>query len=404
MSYNMAVTLLTLFVCIYGILPAFAGLNPLTIQPFVPEQCAEPSPDISGVLKSVAEMLSSSNYAEVSYPLSCLEVKESSPGSPSGYYTLSNGTGNTNIVYCNIDELYSCPSLEQALKGIQLSLDQTTNAITFSTAINDTVNDVLHLTQKLINLHVPASCQEALDKAPSLPSGTYTLSNEIFPNEFDVYCHFEHLCNTPGPWTRMAFLNMSDPTQNCLSPFELYESNGVRACGRPHPLTGHSHSVTFPANQTLYSQVCGRISGYQYYSPDGFPGGNIDYRYVDGISLTHGSHRQHIWSFATSKAIGGTSSSCPCAGGSSPPTFVGNDYFCESGSNGGPVNQTMYTSDPLWDGQGCVSGEPIACCQATGIPWFHKVLNTPTSDFIELRMCGANDEDSPFSLYEIYVK
>ena len=231
------------------------------------------------------------------------------------------------------------------------------------------------------------------------------LSNEKFLNEFDVYCHFEDLCNTPGPWTRMAFLNMSDPTQNCSSPFELYESNGVRACGRPHPLSGYTcESVTFPVNQTSYSQVCGRVIGYQYYSIDGFNGGNIDEQYVDGISLTHGSPRQHIWSFAAAQRHKRFHIFLSMCWWDSPPAFVGNDYFCESGSNGGSLNQTMYTSDPLWDGQGCVGGEAVACCQATGIPWFHKVLNTSTTDFIELRMCGYSDEDSPLSLYEIYVK
>ena len=109
--------------------------------------------------------------------------------------------------------------------------------------------------------------------------------------------------------------------------------------------------------------------------------------YVDGISLTHGSPREHIWSFGASKDIS-SYSSCPCAGGKSPPAFVGNYYFCESGSNGDPVNLTLCTSDPLWDGQECVGGEAVACCQATGIPWFHKVLNTSTTDFIELRICG----------------
>ena len=81
---------------------------------------------------------------------------------------------------------------------------------------------------------------------------------------------------------------------------------------------------------------------------------------MDGISLTHDSPRQHIGSFASSKGISNTPSSFSCAGGSSPPTFVGDDYFCKSGSNRGPVNQTMYTSDPLWDEQGCVGGEPVA--------------------------------------------
>ena len=149
---------------------------PLEIPPLQYTKGKEVSHDIGDVLETVQEMLSSSTPS--SHPLSCLEVKQSSPGSPSGYYTLSDGTGNTNIVYCNMDEL--CSSLEQSLKGIQLSLDQNTNAIvsqlesnqefssTLSTAINNTVNDVLGLTQQLINLH------------PDL----------------------EILCNTPGPWKK----------------------------------------------------------------------------------------------------------------------------------------------------------------------------------------------------------
>ena len=120
MSYNTAVTVFLPFMCIFGILPALACLASLTIPPFVSEQCAEPSPDFGGVLMSVAKMVSSSNPTELSHPLSCLEVKESSPSSPSGCYTLSDGTGNTNIVYCNTNDLYSCPSLEQVLQQLLL--------------------------------------------------------------------------------------------------------------------------------------------------------------------------------------------------------------------------------------------------------------------------------------------
>ena len=42
-----------------------------------------------------------------------------------------------------------------------------------------------------------------------------------------------------------------------------------------------------------------------------------------------------------------------------------------------------------------------------GLPWFHKTLSTPTSDYIELQLwcdSGTSDEDVPASLYEIYVK
>ena len=38
------------------------------------------------------------------------------------------------------------------------------------------------------------------------------------------------------------------------------------------------------------------------------------------------------------------------------------------------------------------------------LAWFHKILTTSTTNFIELRICGAGDEDTPLSLYEIYIK
>ena len=125
MSLNTAAIILLLLACIFYSLPTFGSFVPQQLPVYTLLKCEEEALDISEVLTSIAEMLSSNNNpTPSSHPLSCLEVKESSPGSPSGYYTLSDGTGNTNIVYCNMDELYSCPSLEQALKGIQLSLDQ----------------------------------------------------------------------------------------------------------------------------------------------------------------------------------------------------------------------------------------------------------------------------------------
>ena len=66
----------------------------------------------------------------------------------------------------------------------------------------------------------------------------------------------------------------------------------------------------------------------------------------------------------------------------------------------------FYTSDPLWDGQQC-SSEEATCCQVPGIPWFHRVLPSATSDFIELRVCGDQgqfNEDAPVALVEIYIK
>ena len=104
-----------------------------------------------------------------------------------------------------------------------------------------------------------------------------------------------------------------------------------------------------------------------------------------------------------------SASVCPCNIGNAVPvpSFVGNDYFCESGVTGYSVYSMLYTSDPLWDGQGCDSDE-VACCNVPGIPWFHRNYGSNiTTDYIELRVCGnerTSSEDSPVSYYEIYVK
>ena len=114
-----------------------------------------------------------------------------------------------------------------------------------------------------------------------------------------------------------------------------------------------------------YFQVCGKVIGYQYYSPDGTNNNNINGYYIDGISLTHGSPRKHIWSFMSGQFENHHSSICPCGtvGQESAPSFVGTDYYCESGILYSNYQPKLYTNDPLWDGQGCGSNEKPCCTQ-----------------------------------------
>ena len=138
--------------------------------------------------------------------------------------------------------------------------------------------------------------------------------------------------------------------------------------------------------------------------------------YVDGVSITHGSPRKHIWTLMgglnEASFYRGTNDgrlNCPCSQGSTQnstlQSFIGDDYFCESGnpSTDGTFQYSLYTSDPLWDGKGCGSLEG-ACCTAPGLPWFNKVLQAATTD---QRVCGdqsTDDENVPVIFYEIYVK
>ena len=138
---------------------------------------------------------------------------------------------------------------------------------------------------------------------------------------------------------------------------------------------------------------------------------DMNSEYVDGISFTRGSPRKHIWTFMAALNENGivNNGNCPCFPGSPQSShvqsFVGDDYFCESAAHN-VWEPKLYTDDPLWDGKGCGSIEQT-CCQAPGLPWFHKVLNSTTTDYLEMRVCGdqeTDDEDVPVNYYEIYIK
>ena len=67
-----------------------------------------------------------------------------------------------------------------------------------------------------------------------------------------------------------------------------------------------TQSTTAQVQLPIYTQVCGRMTGYPYATIDGIvrgwgephtPGNEINGPYLDGVSVTYGTPRQHIWSF-----------------------------------------------------------------------------------------------------------
>ena len=233
-----------------------------------------------------------------------------------------------------------------------------------------------------------------------------------------VYCDMRRACcgNTSSGWMRVANIDMTDPTQQCPDGFRLINRTEppLRTCGRP---VGHHSgcvSTTLPVHGIQYSRVCGRIIGYQLGPPVAFASASqgIDSYYIDGISLTHGqSPRQHIWSFAGAIAEQNSylPALCPCTRPQSRavevPSFVGNDYFCDTAIRGGSYSWGhFYADDPLWDGQGC--GSISSCCSFNNPPWFCKQLPQPTTDDIELRICNgfSRGDDTPFEMVDMYIK
>ena len=219
-------------------------------------------------------------------------------------------------------------------------------------------------------------------------------------------------CGGTYGWRRVVYLDMTDPTTNCPSGWRLVSHDSKRLCGRVNSGSLTCDSVLFPVTGGDYTSVCGSIRAYQYGLIDAFESYHdgeattIDRAYVSGVSLTHGSPRQHIWTFAagSSEAVPTWEDACPCdaAIDISIPPFVGGDYFCESGVNSGTPHG-FHPDDPLWDGSGCTTSS--TCCSFNNPPYFTKQLTNPTSDDIEARLCRwEGSEDSPIEFIELYVK
>ena len=203
---------------------------------------------------------------------------------------------------------------------------------------------------------------------------------------------------------RAAYIDMTNENNTCPQGLTYTVHSSTRMCTRSHSNSGCS-SVTFPTHGTTYTKVCGRARGYQYRNPDGFyiQSQTIEGYYVDGLSVTNGSPRNHIWTFAAgvSKDTYGCCR-CPCAiqPGRAAPSFVGEDYLCESGNTGLWEDQ-WYLDDPLWDSQGCLEGS--TCCDRGG-PWFTTTPSQEVRDDIEVRMCfHSSGPNIGVEQLEIYV-
>ena len=234
-----------------------------------------------------------------------------------------------------------------------------------------------------------ASCADIYSKNPTSHgrSGYYVVKTDHL---FFAYCDMELDCGgTKGGWMRIADIDTSRG-DTCPSGWNSYNSycTGGFAAG--------CYSTHLSTNSTSYSKVCGKIVAYQkgnmdaFYSSADSTSESLDTIYVDGISITYGNPRKHVWTYAAGASEDGNYSSynCPCAKytGPDPPTYVADHYYCESAlSDRKPVTSGFYTDDPLWDGAGCPSEN--SCCYNAGLPWFFRQFPTTTTGNIEVRIC-----------------
>ena len=265
------------------------------------------------------------------------------------------------------------------------------------------------------------SCYDILQSTQTSPSGYYniTLSNG---SKVEVYCDMEGShCDGEGGWTRVAFVNMSEPGSSCPPGLVQYDNIfNTSLCWINNGTYIGCNSTIFSTYDLKYTKVCGQVRGYQYGLPLAF------YCYINnytcfnsqiktwGITLTYSNNPcKHIWTYAGGFNEQGTDSNhCPCNNGSQYMNytipFVGNDYYCESGRGDGKYGWILYPNDPLWDGKDC-PGREATCCTSPKMPWFVKTLNETVNNDIELSTCSFNDRQvivygTPIDLVELYIK
>ncbi len=108
-----------------------------------------------------------------------------------------------------------------------------------------------------------SSCSEIpLDR----PSGEYWIITDSTDIPVRVNCDMNRTsfsCNTAGGWTRVANLDMTDSSQNCPYEFRLVTRSDAPqcTCGRTGP---GCVSTSYSTYGIEYSQVCGRVIGYQF--------------------------------------------------------------------------------------------------------------------------------------------
>ena len=225
---------------------------------------------------------------------------------------------------------------------------------------------------------------------------------------FKVTCNMKLKCGgIEGGWMKVVDVDMNRDdscpgTWNKITtPRKLCLGSVAAGCA----------SAYFYTKGVSYEHICGQAKGYQKGAPEAFLSKpSIDDLYVDGVSITLGSPRKHVWTYAVGLSDNDNRNgkyTCPCATtpGHSPPAFVGNDYYCESRNVGTYQYDPYYLLDPLWDGSGCTNGN--GCCAQIGMPWFYRKLPVCVAEDFEVRICKDqphSNEDVAIEKLELYIK
>ena len=326
-------------------------------------------------------------------------------------------------------------SVQGQLQGINQQLGVVMAMTNSTTTTLGRFSEVLVMNRDLISQlgipgrfsNFPASSCAALTKLGVSPSsGNYWVESSG-GQSVRVYCDMTLDCGgVTGGWMRVGQLDMRDVTSLCPAGFKLNVSEladvgsgnstvpvaSLRTCTIASDDGPACSETWYKVHNVSYSEICGRVIGYQFGAPDAFGDKHGLFPvYVDGVYLTYDNLSKHIWTFAAAYDEMGSlpGHSCSCIDGQSsiagtPPSFVGNDYFCDTASASRPERR-LYVGDPLWDGSGCGAGN--SCCSFNNPPWFYRRLPNATSLDVEMSVCRDQarfEEDLGIQIVDIFAR
>jgi dynein heavy chain len=222
-----------------------------------------------------------------------------------------------------------------------------------------------------------------------------------------VYCSMTgHNCGG-GIWMRIGEINMNRRLSECPPTLQRVDIDNRRCCyRRSRPCS----TVSFDSLGKNYSEVCGYVKGYQLGHMDAFESNNPSIGfYGEGISVTRGSSKSHIWSYVIGESYYSNvhANNCPCSNGgttSSPPSQVGDNYYCDSGRPG-PNTGRLFTT-PLWSHSSLCRSNGT-CCRNPDQPWFKGTTSTRTTDNVDFNWCSSERigrEEAATTDVQVYIK
>ena len=216
----------------------------------------------------------------------------------------------------------------------------------------------------------------------------------------------------PGPWLQIANFDIASiMSPRCPTEWEFVASgSGFGGCRRPETAAGCS-VATIPTGGVEYSKVCGRIIATATGSPDGFavvgPPGPTErdgVTLVDGVTITHSSPIQHIWTLSAATSSDPDDVICPCKDNGASQinadavAFADGNYFCDTTFGGTKL---------LWNGQCSTVGTLGTCCAFNTPPFFTATLPTRTSANVDAHLCrneNQADEDVLVQIIQLYIQ